>query len=79
MCARAAQADTHEERTRRETLDDISLISYYFNVLASYASYYWAYYRDSFRDYPYEVQTAIVIIQWSSIAVVFLIALGRRS
>ena len=60
MCPRRAG-----RHTRRETLDDISLISYYFNVLASYASYYWAYYRDSFRDYPYEVQTAIVIIQWS--------------
>jgi hypothetical protein len=59
-------------------LDDISLISYYLNVLASYATYYWAYYRDSFRDYPYEVQTAIVIIQWSSIAVVFLIALIEK-
>ena len=70
--ARSAQADTHEERTRRETLDDISLISYYFNVLASYASYYWAYYRDSFRDYPYEVQTAIVIIQWSVLAILYL-------
>lgn len=73
MCPRRAG-----RHTRRETLDDISLISYYFNVLASYASYYWAYYRDSFRDYPYEVQTAVVIIQWSSIAVVFLIALIEK-
>lgn len=53
-------------------MDDISLISYYFNVVTSYAGYYWEYFQESFRGYPYEVRTAITIIQWSVLAIIYL-------
>ena len=45
-------------------MDSVSIFSYYFNLIVSYVNYFVAYYSDKFRDYPFEVKTAIWVIQW---------------
>ena len=59
-------------------LDSVSLISYYFNVVTTYVSYYWVYYQEEFHSYPIEARIAIGIIQWSFILIVALILLVEK-
>lgn len=59
-------------------MDTISGFTYYLRLLASYVIYYWDHLHSLYNDYPYEVQTAVWVIQWSFIGIFFLtIALER--
>lgn len=59
-------------------MDTISVLTYYFHLLTTYVSYYVTYYGNIYDGYPYEVQTAIWVIQWSFICIVILILLLER-
>lgn len=50
-------------------MDTISTLTYYFKLIGTYVSYYVTYYSDIFRDYPYEVQTAVWMMQWSFLTI----------
>lgn len=54
------------------TMDTVSVLTYYLHVFTTYVSYYWTYYREIFHDYPYEVKTAIWVTQWSFLVILFL-------
>lgn len=59
-------------------MDSVSLISYYFNVVTTYVSYYWTYYQEEFHSYPIEARIAIGIIQWSFMFIVALTLLMEK-
>lgn len=64
-------------------LDSMSILSYYFRLFFTYASYYSSYYRDLFSEFPYEVQTAVWVQQWSllimiTLAIMLLIKVRKR-
>ncbi|MBP5196096.1 MAG: hypothetical protein J6035_01645 [Bacteroidaceae bacterium] len=53
-------------------MDSVSALSYYYNLITTYVTYFWTYYRDLFRDYPYEVKTAIWVILWSLFLIIVI-------
>lgn len=59
-------------------MDTVSTLSYYFNVVTTYISYYWVYYQEEFHTYPFEARIAIGIIQWSFLLIVFLTVLMEK-
>lgn len=59
-------------------MDSVSVFSYYFHLIVSYVSYFSTYYSDKFRDYPYEVKTAIWVIQWIILSIIVLAILIER-
>lgn len=59
-------------------MDSVSIFSYYFNLIVSYVNYFVAYYSDKFRDYPFEVKTAIWVIQWIIICIIILTLLIEK-
>ena len=59
-------------------MDSVSVFSYYFHLVASYLKYFITYYSDKFRDYPYEVKTAIWVIQWIFLCIIVLAILIER-
>ncbi len=59
-------------------MDTVSVISYYFHLLVSYVSYFSTYYSDKFRDYPYEVKTAIWVIQMIVVSILIMVIMIER-
>lgn len=60
-------------------MDSVSIFTYYFHLILSYVNYFSTYYSDTFRDYPYEVKTAIWVIQWIFLCIIILTTLiGRQ-
>lgn len=59
-------------------MDSVSIFSYYFNLFLSYMDYFSTYYSNTFRDYPYEVKTAIWVIQWIILCIIILTILIER-
>ena len=59
-------------------MESVSVLSYYFHLFTSYLSYFSTYYSDKFRDYPYEVQTAIWVIQWIVLCIIVLTVMIQR-
>lgn len=55
-------------------MDTVSTLSYYYNLITTYVTYFWTYYRGIFHDYPYEVKTAIWVILWS-LSLILIIAI----
>ena len=59
-------------------MDSVSIFSYYFHLAISYVSYFITYYGDKFRDYPYEVKTAIWVIQGIVVCIIVLTFMIER-
>ena len=59
-------------------MDSMSVISYYFRLIVTYATYYLTYYHDLFVGFPFEVQTAVWAQQWSLIMMLFIVVLLAR-
>ena len=63
-------------------MDSVSILSYYLNLILAYITYYVTNYTGLFRDYSYEVKTAVWIIQCSIVMIgiisLLLIRLSHR-
>ena len=59
-------------------MDSVSVLTYYFRLIVTYATYYWQSLRAVYHDYPYEVQTAVWVILGSQVMILILTFLLER-
>jgi len=61
-------------------MDTISTLTYYFNMITAYGSYYLLYYYNIFRDYPIEIKIAATLIPiWLLFILTIFVELTRQS